>query len=285
MSALQILNTEIRTLDNLYSLNDLHKTAGEAKKHQPNRFLRLDQTKELITEIERSTDVQIETPKNRSMCLDSSGYPDMGTAIKTQRGGAYSGTYACKEIVYAYAMWISPKFNLQVIRSFDQQMQNELVSQTNKLPELPETITPAQQCHLKDRIGELVRSLTGNSWQLQYTKLNRFMGVGQFTQILEVDYAKACRFLNCAPKSELNSALLSVDKFERDKYALLNSMVAQMNLSDDPVIVPKKDLKNTVIYVRHVQSTASRLVSACGNIDTCIEGLKSMTGCDLGDIH
>lgn len=97
MTALTILTTKIRQLDGLYSLNDLHKAAGGEEKHAPTNFMRLDQTQALIEEI-KSAEMQICT--------------------KTVRGGQ-GGTYVCRELVYAYAMWISAKFHLQVIRAFD----------------------------------------------------------------------------------------------------------------------------------------------------------------------
>jgi len=95
-TALTILTTKIRQIDGLYSLNDLHKAAGGEAKHQPSNFLRNTQTRELITEISNSSDLR--------------------NPLKTKQG---TGTYICKELVYAYAMWISAKFHLQVIRAFD----------------------------------------------------------------------------------------------------------------------------------------------------------------------
>ena len=99
MSDLTILKTSIRSYGNLYSLNDLHKASGNAEKHRPSLFVRLDTTQDLISEIQKevkSTDL----------------------IFKTTGGRGMRGTYACEELVIAYAMWISPKFHLIVLRAF-----------------------------------------------------------------------------------------------------------------------------------------------------------------------
>ncbi len=134
MAHLMIASKDIRTLDGLYSLNDLHKVSGASKKHQPANFLRLETTQELISEIENSSDL-------RNLAVN-----------KNQ--GRNGGTYVCKELVYAYAMWISPKFNLEVIRAFDQ-------AQTEQPPEptqqsLPNPIQDDEKLKL---INDVAKSL------------------------------------------------------------------------------------------------------------------------------
>ena len=117
MSNLAILNTSIHSYENLFSLNDLHQASGGLEKHSPRRFTRLDTTKDLTAEIERCENSNI--------------------ALKVIRG-AQGGTYACEELMLAYAMWISPKFHLIVLRAF-----LNLHKKTTAL--LPNTITPEQQ--------------------------------------------------------------------------------------------------------------------------------------------
>lgn len=97
---LYIDDNSVRVIDGLYSLNDLHKAAGGIEKHKPANFMRSENTQELISEITRCSDMSI--------------------AHKVIKGGnGHQGTFVCKELVYAYAMWISPKFHLSVIRTFD----------------------------------------------------------------------------------------------------------------------------------------------------------------------
>lgn len=82
-----------------YCLNDLHKASGSEDRHRPSRFLENQQAKSLAAEID-----------------SDAGIP---SSVCTVRGGPKQGTFACKEMVYAYAMWISAKFHLRVIRTFD----------------------------------------------------------------------------------------------------------------------------------------------------------------------
>lgn len=52
MNEIVIANKTIRLSDGLYCLNDLHKASGGEKRYEPNRWLRLLQTSELIRELE-----------------------------------------------------------------------------------------------------------------------------------------------------------------------------------------------------------------------------------------
>ena len=80
-----------------YCLNDLHKAAGGERRHDTREFLSRVSTLDLIIEIESQ----------------------MTEKAVSKRPGRYGGTFVVKELVYAFAMWISPSFNLKVIRAYD----------------------------------------------------------------------------------------------------------------------------------------------------------------------
>lgn len=103
--ALTIGTTSVRQVGGLYSLNDLHKASGGEVKHQPGYFMRRDETKDLVAAIENSPEVA------------SSGNSANSQSYQTKEGRG-GGTYACKELVIAYAAWISAAFHLKVIRVF-----------------------------------------------------------------------------------------------------------------------------------------------------------------------
>lgn len=103
-NALTIADTMIRQdAEGRYSFNDLHKAAVAAghdyKTCQVEHFTRNDTTQALIDELRKNGELEID--------------PYVSTA------GRYGGTWGCKELVYAYAMWISPAFHLKVIRAYD----------------------------------------------------------------------------------------------------------------------------------------------------------------------
>ena len=122
---LTILNSNIGMKDGLYSLNDLHKASGGQDKHRPTFFLRLDNTKELIKEIDTEN----------VRCVNMHIYESVRVVKGIQADRNSQGTFVCRELVYSYAMWISPRFQLMVILAFDSMVseQQELSDRLNKL--------------------------------------------------------------------------------------------------------------------------------------------------------
>ncbi|NOJ22155.1 KilA-N domain-containing protein [Vibrio coralliilyticus] len=176
MPNLTILSKDIRLLDNLYSLNDLHKASGGSKNHKPIQFLRNQQTQELINEIEQSANSHF--------------------AVNTKRGGCNSGTWVCKELVYSYAMWISPKFHLNVIRAFDSMS-------TNNAPQLPSP-NPPSDLSLNDLIYELAKAknVTTQNIHIHY---NSVFNTNAWSQEQGFEHALAKRILKQDLANELRT--------------------------------------------------------------------------------
>ena len=152
MNAISVANVAIRQFDNLYSLNDLHKASGGEKRHELTNWLKLQQTTELIDELSKP---------------EITGLKGNQQVIKVVRGGSKRGTYACKELVYAYATWISAKFFLQVIRTFD-----AVISGSSKL---------GTQTTIDERRGLVDRC--GIDYSAAYRMVHQRFGVAHIDQI------------------------------------------------------------------------------------------------------
>lgn len=141
--------------DGLFSLSDLWACAGKEKKHAPNAWLGNKQTKQLINAInnEYSFRPEISGMKQKQ-------------SLRIKNGGRNCGVYACWELVYAYAMWISGEFFLKVIRaahayfSADKERVLQLENKANRL-RLKLFETQADNDAL-NAANETLRGLSGN---------------------------------------------------------------------------------------------------------------------------
>lgn len=107
MNKLTLSETTIRQdAEGRYSLVDLYLASGGLNRHRPSLWFANKQTKDLIEALDREE--------------NKAGIPAYSTTQK-------SGAYVVKELVYAYAMWISPEFHLQVIRAYDALVNGEFI--------------------------------------------------------------------------------------------------------------------------------------------------------------
>lgn len=207
MTSLSVLNHEIHQDDGLYCLNDLHKASGGLEKHQPAFFMRNQETKDLIAELEKETKVSS---------------ANLQTIIKKITGkGLHQGTYACKEIVYRYAMWISPKFALAVIRVFD-------AFATGKLePKAKPKTTVADRVPLKDAVNVLVAKSALN-YSDAYKMVHQFMGVDSIDQIPLEDLPRAVAYVHSLTLVSNNTTSLEVDE-QKKKVSKLITAIWQLS--------------------------------------------------------
>lgn len=155
MNALTIANITIKQDEaGRFCLNDFHKAAGGEAKHKPSEWLRNSQTQELVAEIGKV------------------GIP----ALVTLRGGKTPGTYVCKELVYAYAMWVSPKFHLHVIRTYDQVVQQQVV-EANRRAVAAQLEAQSISAQLEYMTLQQYRAMTGVVWaKKHHNSLGTFLG-------------------------------------------------------------------------------------------------------------
>ena len=174
MNAIAISNVAIRqTENNLYNLNDLHKASGGEKRHELTNWLKLQQTTELIDELSKP-----EIP----------GLEENQQVIQVVKGGNKRGTYACKELVYAYATWISAKFFLQVIRTFDAVISGSLK------PKLAQT-TVADRTPLRQAVSALVGKCNID-YSSAYSMVHQRFGVESIEEIAADKLSDAIAYIH-----------------------------------------------------------------------------------------
>ena len=165
--------------DGRYSLADLHKAGGALKKHQPTNFLRVEQTQELIAEIESSSDM---------ISLDINHSSNMRSAVKVINGGNNRGTYVVKELVYSYAMWISAKFHLMVIRAYDSLVMEWMIGGK-------QTISP-EQCGILYNIVHTRAGGNKNTIVQMWSRLkNHFKYSASYRELRAIHFEDAKHYL------------------------------------------------------------------------------------------
>ncbi|EBU9233327.1 DNA-binding protein [Salmonella enterica subsp. enterica serovar Ituri] len=168
-----------------YSINDLHKAAGNERRHEPSLWLGLLQTKELIEEI-----LNTEIPVFKNGEESNTGIPVINPPVASKKG-RYGGTYVCKELVYAYAMWISAAFALKVIRAYD-----SLVSGNVEVKPKVRQCTATQLTPLRQTAERLITTGLGKIYPDIWKLVHQRFDVEHIHQLQPEQVGEAIEYLN-----------------------------------------------------------------------------------------
>lgn len=169
MTHLVISNQVISTHNGLFSLNDLHKSSGGNSKHQPTNFMRNAEVQELIVEIEQDGTIAYQTIQGGN------------TKIVKQ------GTYACRELVYRYAMWISARFSLMVIRAFD-------ALNTGAIPCLPK-LSSDDTVPLRNAVS-MATGVLRLDYATIYKMVHQRFGIGEIKELSKEQVGQAVEYVH-----------------------------------------------------------------------------------------
>lgn len=213
--ALTLGNITVRQHNGLFSLNDLHKASGGEENFKPAFFLRNDQTKALIAEIAKGTDLHL--------------------FLNTTKGRNGS-TYACRELVIAYAAWISAAFHLKVIRVFLAVAAPQPDQAQARLDY--ERISPAQAQDLKELVHAIVDAKVqgyGETW----ARLQRKFRVNSYLELPAARFDEARAYLQAKlPARTVPPGKMLVD---RAKLAAIYIDLGKLQARIDAMGMPAQD--------------------------------------------
>lgn len=218
-TAIQVAGVRIRQdFDGRFRINDLHKAAGGEKRHQPSDWLRIQQTKELIEAVENSGN-------SRSIPVES---------VEGRNGG----TFVCKELVYAYAMWVSAEFHLHVIRTFDDLVTGKLAAvESRQSRERARLEAPAMTDAIKFTRAAAGKPIAAYHFSNEFDLINRIAlgqpakvyravnGIGQDAPLR--DYLTPCQIKCVEHLQRTNAALIDVGMPFEDRKAQLSKIYMQ----------------------------------------------------------
>jgi hypothetical protein len=204
-----------------FCLNDLHKAAGGEKRHSPNYWVGLQQTQELIDEIKSTTDITV---------------VEENQPVSVVNGGNNRGTFVVKELVYAYATWISAKFFLTVIRAYDALVNNKPPYGLKDHPiNTPVYLTPNMVQHIKEEIA-IKTNTQGISYQTCYDWIHRKYHANSITTVKIVHYPSICNDLHVEAREEMPQYIM-VDSRDLGAWQLAEDELRSLKADPTPLLI------------------------------------------------